>query len=344
MVAEKPVALVPEITVTSIEGDIKVTTPTSAGNKDNQQPTNDKKPEEKQGITRKPPQVNSAGKWRSYTSDGNSSRPVSRKRRASRSKRAHNRSGDIRHDSRMLTGEDHSDDDRSAGSGSDSEDLEMMMLRKKALLSMLKASQTRKTKNNAESDRTEVQESENQKPEAQQNSLEPPTDMLAVEQISDTESSASPVAHSIAGSDVVMVSLGPDNVVTFPSQFNSTTAQSRNVQNNSSIPGAPHLATVEGTGAPDLAAVKCADDPDLSAVKQVKGGDDKKRGEVKHDSEKQDSGTPDNVQQDSGTPQNVKQDDVKQDGINVVPPEMGLTQEILVGPSNAYYKVLTAVH
>ena len=244
--AEKSIVSIPEITVTSTGNGDKVTTTANAIGKDEQPQTIDKKPEEKQETTTRKPHLSSAGKWRSYTSDGNSSssssRPVGRKRKASRTRRARNKSGDINHDGRKLNGGDDNqsrisdgDDDKSAGSGSDSEDLEMMMLRKKALLSMLKASMARKTKTNTESDTKEVQESENKKSDSQtqQNSLTPSVDKLAVEQISDTELTASPVAHSsITESDVVMVSLGPDNVVTFPSQYNSTTPQSNNAQSN----------------------------------------------------------------------------------------------------------------
>lgn len=242
---------IPDITVTSIDSGDKLA---SGSNNSEQQQTivNDKKPAEKQGITRKQ-HLSSAGKWRSYTSDGNSSsssRPFNRRQRASRSKRAHNKSVDMRRDSRKLSGDGDqiSDDDKSAGSGSDSEDLEMMMLRKKALLSMLKASKTRKTKTaNTESDKKEVQESENKKSDSQtqQNTLAPLANQLAVEQISDTESTASPVAHHITESDVVLVSLGPDNVVSFPSQYNSTTPSS-SVHNNDIPDAATAVKQVEG--------------------------------------------------------------------------------------------------
>jgi len=250
---EITVTPIPEITVTSTDNGDKLASTSSSS--EQQQTTgigNDKKPEEKQGTTTKKLHLSNAGKWRSYTSDGNSSsssRPVSRRQRASRSRRAHNRSGDMRRDSRKLSGNGDdqsriSDNDKSAGSGSDSEDLEMMMLRKKALLSMLKASEARKTKTITESDKKEVQESETTKldSQTQQNTLTPPADQLAVEQISDTESTASPVAHShlITESDVVLVSLGPDNVVSFPSQYNSSTPQSSSarVNGNTTIPDA----------------------------------------------------------------------------------------------------------
>ena len=175
--------------------------------------------------------VDTAGKWRSYTVDGSSSssRIVSRKRKQDIAHRARRhldryraRSSSIgrsRFSNRSSSGErsQHSDGNKAVGSDSDSEDLEMMMLRKKALLSMLKGSMTKKSGSNSDSQETQAEGKD--KMQSVQKDLKPSNDRLAVEQISDTEGTTSPVAYSIGESGVVMVSLGTDNVVSFPSQY-----------------------------------------------------------------------------------------------------------------------------
>ena len=220
--------VIPEIEVTPAE---KATSSNSIDKPCNVEPHSKKKG----GHSRKlHSNTNIAGKWRSYTVDGSSgsgSRIVGRKRkqdtphhgrkhldryRTRSSSLGGNRSGN-----RSSSGErsQHSDGNKAVGSDSDSEDLEMMMLRKNALLSMLKGSMAKKSGSNSDSKETRTDEKD--KLQSVQKDLKPTTDKLAVEQISDTESNASPVAYSIGESGVVLVSLGTDNVVSFPSQYNT---------------------------------------------------------------------------------------------------------------------------
>lgn len=169
--------------------------------------------------------ADTAGKWHSYMAEGNSSgsRIASKKRkhemvhhrRHSGRSRAHSSSivrNRLSNKSSSSERSQHSDGNNAVDSDSDSEDLEMMQLRKKALLSMLKGSMAKKS-----GDNNDPKSKGNQ-----QADLDASTEMLALEQISDTEGRASPVAYSIAESGVVLVSLGPDNVVSFPSQYNAT--------------------------------------------------------------------------------------------------------------------------
>lgn len=177
--------------------------------------------------------ADTAGKWRSYTVDGSSgSRIVSRKKKQDIAHRARRNLDRYRAHSSSLgrsrllsnrssSGERsvHSDGNKTVDSDSDSEDLEMMMLRKKALLSMLKGSMAKKSGNNSDSQETQVDGKD--KMQSIQKDLKPSNDRLAVEQISDTEGTTSPVAYSIGESGVVLVSLGTDNVVSFPSQYST---------------------------------------------------------------------------------------------------------------------------
>ena len=186
----------------------------------------------KEGHSRKlHSSVNSAGKWRSYTVDGSiSSGRIARKRKQDighRGKRHFDRHragslGRSRLANRNSSVErsEHSDGDKGVDSDSDSEELEMMMLRKNALLSMLKGSMAKSSGNNCDSKESQIDEKD-ELPLVQKD-LDSTTDKLAVEQISDAESNASPVAHSIGESGVVLVSLGTDNVVGFPSQYSTT--------------------------------------------------------------------------------------------------------------------------
>ena len=175
-----------------------------------------------------------AGKWRSYMVEGNSSasRIVSRRRRQDMvhhgrkhlgRHRAHSSSvGRNQSSNRSSSSERsrHSDGNKAVDSDSDSDDLETMMLRKKALLSLWKSSMTKKGSSKSDSKKIQAKDKSVEKP--QLTSLDPSVGNLAVEQISDTEGNASPKAYSIAESGVVLVSLGTDNVVSFPSQYNTT--------------------------------------------------------------------------------------------------------------------------
>ena len=190
----------------------------------------------KEGHSRKlHSSANSAGKWRSYTVDGSSSSGggrIARKRKQDighrnrrhfdRHRAGSNSLARSRLTNRSSSGErsEHSDRNKSVDSDSDSEELEMMMLRKKALLSMLKGSMAKNSGSNSDSKETQIDEKD-ELPLVQKDSGSA-TDKLAVEQISDAESSASPVAHSIGDSGVVLVSLGTDNVVGFPSQYSTS--------------------------------------------------------------------------------------------------------------------------
>ena len=177
-----------------------------------------------------------AGKWRSYMVEGNSSssRIVSRRRRQemvhhgrkhlSRHRTHSSSIGKNQSSNRSSSSErsQHGDgNNKAVDSDSDSEDLEMMMLRKKALLSMLKASVTKKGTSNSDS-KVQAKEEDKLAEKPQQTSLDPHAGKLAVEQISDNEGNVSPKAYSIAESGVVLVSLGTDNVVSFPSQYDTT--------------------------------------------------------------------------------------------------------------------------
>ena len=178
--------------------------------------------------------VDTAGKWRSYTVDGsNSSRIVSRKRKQDITHRARRhldryraRSSSLDRNqllsNRSSSGErsQRSDGNRAVDSDSDSEDLEMMMLRRNALQSMLKSCMAKNSGSNSNSQETQADGKD--KMQSIQKDLKPSNDRLAVEQISDTEGTTSPVAYSIGESGVVLVSLGTDNVVSFPSQYSST--------------------------------------------------------------------------------------------------------------------------
>ena len=177
-----------------------------------------------------------AGKWRSYMVEGNSSasRIVSRRRRQDMvhhgrkhfgRHRAHSSSvGRNQLSNRSSSSErsHHSDGNKAVDSDSDSEDLETMMLRKNALLSLWKASMTKKGSGNSDSKKIQAKEKDKLVKKPQQTSLDFSAGKLAVEQISDTEGNASPKAYSIAESGIVLVSLGTDNVVSFPSQYNTT--------------------------------------------------------------------------------------------------------------------------
>ena len=177
-----------------------------------------------------------AGKWRSYMVEGNSSssRIVSRRRRQemvhhgrkhlSRHRTHSSSIGKSQSSNRSSSSErsQHSDgNNKAVDSDSDSEDLEEMILRKKALQSMLNASVTKKGGSNSDS-KVQAKEEDKLAEKPQQTSLDPPAGKLAVEQISDNEGNVSPKAYSIAESGVVLVSLGTDNVVSFPSQYNTT--------------------------------------------------------------------------------------------------------------------------
>ena len=223
---------IPEIEVTPAEKTTKMSSSNSI-DKDHHPFNVEPDSKKKGGHSRKlHSNINTAGKWRSYTVDGSSgSRIVSRKRKQDmvyhgrrhldRYRGRSSSLGRSRLSNRSSSGErsQHSDGNKAVDSDSDSEDLEMMMLRKKALLSMLKGSMAKKSSSSSDSQETRVDGKD--KVRSVQKDLKPATDKLAVEQISDTESNASPVAYSIGESGVVLVSLGTDNVVSFPSQYST---------------------------------------------------------------------------------------------------------------------------
>lgn len=237
MAEENMSITIPEIEVTPAE---KTTELSSNNSTEKHHLLNDGSVSKKKGNhSRKLHHANTAGKWRSYTVDGSSScggssnsRVVSRRRkqeliqhsrkRFDRYRSCDSSMGRSRLSNRSTSSErsHYSDEGKAVNSDSDSEELEMMMLRKEALLSMLKG----KKSSDNESKETETKGQDKLKAQQQEANLDPSSDKLAVEQISDTESNPSPVAYSIAESGVVLVSLGPDSVVKFPSQYNAIRA------------------------------------------------------------------------------------------------------------------------